>query len=96
MSNSSEHDAFYTRLRGELEKSTTWPSSYLYKFIIPTDKVKIKKVEDIFDNTGAVINTKKSSNGNYTSISVLVQMEHPDAVIEKYIEVGVIEGVISL
>lgn len=96
MSNSSERDAFYTRLKDELEKSTTWPSSYLYKFIIPTDKVKIKKVEDIFDNVGAVINTKKSSNGNYTSISVLVQMKDPDAVIEKYIEVGVIEGVISL
>jgi putative lipoic acid-binding regulatory protein len=96
MSNSEDSKAFYSKLKDELEKSTSWPSSYLYKFIITSDKDKIDQVETIFDNTGAVINTKKSSNGKYTSISIMVNMKDADAVIEKYIEVGKVEGVISL
>ena len=36
-------EEFYIRLKGELEESTSWPSSYLYKFIVPTDTEKIEK-----------------------------------------------------
>ncbi|MGB6269644.1 MAG: DUF493 family protein, partial [Olleya sp.] len=54
-------------------------------------------VETIFDNMGAVINTKESSNGKYTSVSINVRMKNPDHVIEKYLEVTEkVEGVISL
>ncbi|MEC8885308.1 MAG: DUF493 family protein, partial [Bacteroidota bacterium] len=49
-----------------------------------------------FDNMGAVINTKESSKGTYTSVSINVRMQDPDAVIEKYKEVASVEGVISL
>lgn len=87
---------FYGRLREELEKSTTWPADYLYKFIIPTDPKREAAIGAIFDNTGAVIQTKKSRNGKYTSLSITVHMEGPDAVIAKYKEVGKIKGVISL
>ena len=46
---------------------------------------------------GAVIETKESKNGKYTSISINVLMKNPDAVINKYKEVAEkIEGVISL
>ncbi|MGS2764415.1 DUF493 family protein [Sinomicrobium sp. M5D2P9] len=93
---SEKEEQFYERLKEELNNTTTWPSSYLYKFIIPTDKEKITRIEDIFDNKGAVINSKKSSNGKYTSVSVQLIMESADAVIEKYKEVGEVEGVISL
>lgn len=95
MSNNNNKE-FYDKLKMRLEETTSWPSSYLYKFIIPSDKEKINKIEIIFDNTGAEIKTKKSSNGKYTSISILVNMKNADAVIEKYIEVGKIDGVISL
>ncbi|MBC9796244.1 DUF493 family protein [Sinomicrobium weinanense] len=87
---------FYKRLKEELNNTTTWPSSYLYKFIVPTDTDKISQIEDIFDNRGAVISSKKSSNGKYTSISVQLIMQSADDVIEKYREVGKVEGVISL
>jgi len=93
---SEKSDEFYTRLKAQLEDSTTWPSNYLYKFIVPTDAEKIKEIEDIFDNTGAVIESKKSKKGTYTSVSVTVNLENPDAVIKKYKEVGKVEGVISL
>lgn len=89
-------DAFYRRLREQLLEDTSWPSDYLYKFIIPTDPEKSAQINKIFDNTGAVIQSKKSKNGKYTSISINVQMKGPDAVIEKYKEVSKVEGVISL
>ena len=89
-------DEFYKRLKEELTNSTLWPSNYLFKFIVSTQEDKINAIEQIFDNSGAVINTKKSSKGTYTSVSITVNMENPDAVIEKYKQVGKIEGVISL
>ncbi|MFD0862460.1 DUF493 family protein [Sungkyunkwania multivorans] len=91
-----EKDAFYLRLKDELTNSTLWPSEYLYKFIVPTSKEKINTIEEIFDNLGAVITTKQSSNGKYTSISINVRMKNPDEVIIKYKEVSKVEGVISL
>lgn len=92
----NDPEEFYNKLKGRLEETSSWPSEYLFKFIVPTAKEKIKRIEDIFDNTGAVIGTKASRKGSYTSVSVNVRMSSPDAVIKKYKEVSVVEGVISL
>lgn len=97
MSEAQNPEEFYRKLKSQLLDTSSWPSIYLFKFIVPTDAQKITSVEDIFDNLGAVINTKQSKKGSYTSVSVNVRMEDPDAVIEKYKEVGQkVEGVISL
>ena len=97
MSLQQNPDEFYNKLRAQLYDTTSWPSEYLYKFIVPTTIEKIKKIEDLFDNLGAVIKTNESKNGKYTSVSVNVQMDDPDAVILKYKEVALnVEGVISL
>ncbi len=89
-------EEFYNRLKQQLADSTVWPSNYLYKFIVPTEGGKIEQIQRIFDNTGAVIESKQSKKGNYTSISITVNRKNPEAVIEKYREVGAIKGVISL
>ncbi|RIV45982.1 MULTISPECIES: DUF493 family protein [Flagellimonas] len=89
-------DEFYERLREQLLENTTWPSDYLYKFIVPTDEERIAQIHDIFDNTGAVIESKKSKKGTYTSLSITVNLKDPDEVILKYKEVAIVEGVISL
>ncbi|HET8753170.1 MAG TPA: DUF493 family protein [Salinimicrobium sp.] len=97
MSEKKDPEEFYAKLRLQLYDTSVWPSIYLYKFIVPTDAEKIKKIQQIFDNMGAVITTKKSKKGNYTSVSVNVSMKDPEAVIQKYKEVGEkVEGVISL
>lgn len=97
MESEKNPEEFYNKLKAQLEETSTWPSLYLYKFIVKTSKTKIKQIHDIFDNMGAVINTKESKNAKYTSVSINVRMESPDAVIAKYIQVGEeIEGVISL
>ena len=89
-------DEFYARLKDQLLENTTWPSNYLYKFIVPTDAERIDQINTIFDNTGAVIVSKKSKKGTYTSISITVHLQNPDEVIAKYKEVAFVEGVISL
>lgn len=92
----NDADEFYSRLREQLFDNTSWPADYLYKFIITTDAEKSAEINAVFNNTGAVIQSKKSKNGKYTSISIKVRMKDPDAVIEKYKQVSKVEGVISL
>lgn len=89
-------DEFYKKLKKQLADTSMWPTKYLFKFIVSSSGNKIQQIEDKFDNLGAVINTKESSKGTYTSVSIMVKMKNPNAVIEKYKEVGKIEGVISL
>jgi|TARA_R110002110_G_scaffold35008_6_gene118542 putative lipoic acid-binding regulatory protein len=87
---------FYERLKEQLKNDTTWPAPYLFKFIVPSKLEKIAEIEAAFDGTDAKINTRDSSKGTYTSISVKVTMGSPDSVIAKYLEVSNVEGVISL
>ena len=97
MSTPPNSEEFYEKLKGQLHETASWPAEYLYKFIVLTDNKKIAKLEAIFDNLGAVINTTASKNGKYTSVSINLLMRNPDAVIEKYKEVAEkVEGVISL
>ena len=90
-------DQFYRKLRSQLNETASWPSEYLYKFIVKTEITKITLIESIFNNSGAVIKKVESKNGNYTSVSISVIMKDPESVISKYIEVtDNVEGVISL
>ncbi|MCJ7466645.1 MAG: DUF493 family protein [Maribacter sp.] len=89
-------EEFYKRLKEQLDHSTVWPSNYLYKFIVHSKTETVFKIHDIFDNMGAVIESKLSKKGKYTSISITVNLENSEAVIKKYKEVGELDGVISL
>ena len=88
-------EEFYDRLRESLKTTSIWPSEYLYKFIIPTEIEKIIFIENAFNNMGAVIVTKQSKKAKFTSVSINVLMENPDKVIQKYLEVASVEGIIS-
>ena len=76
-------EEFYTRLQEQLKGDTTWPAPYLYKFIVPGNAQKIAQIEAIFNGTNAQINTRDSSKGTYTSLSIKVVMASPEMVIEK-------------
>jgi len=87
---------FYKKLKLSLEETTSFPTDYMYKFIIPTNKEKFASIEGVFNNLGAVIKSKPSKTGKYTSLTILVNMKTPDEIIAKYKEVSKIEGIISL
>lgn len=92
----SKESDFYNKLKLTLEETTTFPSEYMYKFIIPTNDEKFKTIENIFNNLGAVINSKPSKNGKYTSLTIMVKMNSADDIISKYKEVAKVEGIVSL
>lgn len=87
---------FYERLKVELDNSTNWPSIYLFKFIVPTENDNVFQVEEAFNRMGAVIKTTKSKTGKFTSVSIDVTMNNAQEIIDKYIEVSTIKGIISL
>ena len=89
-------EEFYKRLKQELADSTIWPSEYLFKFIVPTDTQKIQQIDEAFNGMGAVIETTQSKKGTYTSVSINVTMKRAQQVIDKYIELSSVEGIISL
>ena len=49
-----------------------------------------------FDLTLCRLSTKESSNKKYVSITLIKHMISPKEVIDKYIEVSKIDGIISL
>ena len=89
-------EEFYVRLKQELTDYTLWPAEYLFKFIVPSEPIKIGDIENAFDNMGAVIETTQSKTGKYTSVSINVRMASAQSVIDKYIQLSAIEGIISL
>jgi hypothetical protein len=89
-------EEFYERLKVELDKTNTWPAEYLYKFIVPSVDDNVLRVENAFNAMGAVIKTTKSRTGKFTSISIDVQMKNAQEIINKYLEVSTIEGIVSL
>lgn len=97
MSTEKNTEEFYQKLKTQLYETSSWPAEYLYKFIVLTDNHKVEQIENLFNNLGAVIHTTASKNAKYTSVSINLTMENPEAVIEKYKEVtSKVEGVISL
>ena len=92
----SDKKEFYTKLKVQLEDTTTFPADYLYKFIVPTDGNQAQEVEALFNNSGAVINTKKSKTGKYISVSIVLKIESSDKVISYYKKAEKIKGIISL
>ena len=92
----SKESDFYEKLKKSLIETTEFPTKYMYKFIIPSEDAKFKQIENVFDNLGAVIDSKPSKTGKYVSLTILVKMKSPDDIIDKYKEVSKVEGVISL
>lgn len=93
---STDREAFYIKLKGQLEDTTTFPAKYLYKFIVPTDGNQVEEVKDLFNKGGAVIETKKSRTGKYNSLSIHLTLKNADEVITYYKKAEAIKGIISL
>lgn len=96
MTEEEKSKEFYERLTQQLQDDTTWPAPYLFKFIVPSSLEKIAEIEAVFDGTDADVQTRDSSKGTYTSVSIKVTMKTPEAVVKKYQQVSKVEGVISL
>lgn len=92
----SDKNAFYSKLKSQLEDTTKFPADYMYKFIVPSDENQLEEVQNVFDNKRAVITTKNSKTGKYISITIVIKLNSADDVIKYYKKVEKIKGIISL
>ncbi len=93
---STAQDEFYKSLKEKLESETSWPSIYLFKFIVKSSSKSLEEVIAVFNDVKDHIELKPSKSGTYTSISVKTLMQSSDTIIQKYKCVGEIDGVSSL
>ena len=56
----------------------------MFKFIVPTTDNQVDEVKNLFNNNGAVINTKKSKTGKYVSVSIVLNVENATTIISYY------------
>jgi putative lipoic acid-binding regulatory protein len=89
-------EEFYSRFHEQLLNSQDWPGQYLFKFILREGEVNEQVLKDMFTQNEAVFSKKASSKKTFTSLSVKVIMEDPDAVIAIYKKAQKIKGLITL
>lgn len=93
--NMSEKVKFYENLEKKLEEHHQFPSTYLFKFIVPNNVKALAEVESLFGEK-AVVTFRESKTGKYISITGKEVILHSAEVIKVYKKAGNIEGLMSL
>ena len=79
----------------KLIETTSFPSVYMFKFIIESEHRNIALIENLF-GAETVINTKDSLKGRYTSVTAKQVVVSVEEIIEIYKKAAAIKGVIFL
>lgn len=82
-------------LKAKLIETTSFPSVYMFKLIVPSENRTIALVQNIFDAETEIF-TKQSDKGNYTSITVKQVVMSADEIIDVYKKAAEIKGVMML
>ena len=83
------------KFKQKLIETTTFPSVYMFKFIIESEHRNIALIENLFGSE-TVIHTKDSRNGRYTSVTAKQVVVSADEIIEIYKKASAIKGVMFL
>lgn len=95
--NKDQHvDDFYLNFKEKLELTHSFPTDYLFKYIVPAEQSIIARLHSIFENANASISTRDSKNGKYTSVTIKVPVNDSDDVIIYYRQASAIEGILTL
>lgn len=79
----------------KLIESTTFPTVYMYKFIVPSENRAIALVENLFEPE-TDIHTKESGNGKYTSITGMQVVMDVEEIMVVYRKAAQIKGIMFL
>lgn len=85
----------YSKLRYQLMESCTWPSLYMFKFIIPNSDEKVNAIKKLFP-AKTEFAFKTSKDLKFIGITVKKTMKSADDVINIYISAQDIEGIVIL
>lgn len=83
------------RLRARLNEVHDWPSVYMYKMVLEPDEDRIAQLLALFPPEGEVLR-RYSSGGRYVSITLRQMVMSADEVIERYMQVHRLGGVMML
>ncbi len=83
------------RFRQKLSETMSFPSVYMYKFIIESGNRNIALVENLFDEETEIL-TKESKAGKYISITAKQVVMNVDEIIAIYQKAAKIEGIMFL
>lgn len=83
------------KFKEKIVESTTFPSVYMFKFIVPSENRSIALVENLFDPE-TDIHTKESGNGKYTSITGMQVVVNVEEIMEVYKKASKIKGIMFL
>jgi hypothetical protein len=84
--------AWIESVREKLGQHYSWPTLYMFKFIVP--KGKEGELRNLFPLH--IPSEKESKNGNYISLTLQMMMPSGKAVVSVYQKVSAIEGIIAL
>ena len=85
----------FVELKKKLDETQSYPTVYMFKFIMDAEHRKIALIENLFSEN-AEIYTKDSDKGKYISITVKEVMMSTDEIIEIYTKASEIKGVMPL
>jgi putative lipoic acid-binding regulatory protein len=83
------------RFRQKLSESMTFPTVYMFKFIVQSEHRNIALVENLFEPE-TQIHTKDSRKGRYTSVTAKQVVVSVDEIIDIYKKAASIKGVMFL
>lgn len=85
----------FKELKNKLNETQSYPTVYMFKFIMDAEHRKIALVESLFGEN-AEIYTKESDKGKYISITITEVMMSTEEIIDIYIKASEIKGVMLL
>lgn len=82
-------------LKAKIVETTTFPTVYMFKFIVEADNRKIALVENLFQEEADIL-TKESEKGKYISITSKQVMMNVEEIIDVYKKAAEIKGIMFL
>lgn len=86
------NEQWIASFREKLDQHYSWPSLYMFKFIVPAGREQ--EVKALFIQHE--VREKQSAKGNYTSITAQMMMPSAEAVIAVYQRASEIPGIVAL
>lgn len=83
---------WFDNFRIKLDQHYSWPSLYMFKFIVPGGKED--DLKKLFPNH--TFTEKNSTQGKYVSLTMQIMASSSDSVIEVYQKAARVEGLIAL
>ena len=67
-------EIFYRELKERLNECHTWPTNYLFKFIVENTQENRNELKSFFDSKALSLKERISSNSKYVSFTISVKV----------------------